>query len=53
LIGAITSQTNSNTYVITTPLTQTAANIPMITNSTTVDYNKSWILVLNMVGVKE
>jgi len=53
LIGAITSQTSSNVYVVTTPLTATVTNIPMITNSTQTDYNKSWILVLNMVGVKE
>ena len=53
LIGVITSQTNSNTYVITTPLTTTANNIPMVTNTATTDYNKSWILILNMVGITE
>jgi len=50
-IGTITSQTSSYVYVVTTTLTSTVNSIVMVANASLIDFNKSWILVLNMDGV--
>ena len=53
IFGTITAQSASNVYVVTTLLTANLANVPMYINTTITDYNKPWILVLNMTGILE
>ena len=52
-IGTITAQLSPNAYYIATTLVLSQSNIPMIANASIIDYDKSWILVLNMVGIPE
>ena len=53
IIGTVTSQSSSYVYLVNTALLANYNGIVMIANATPTDYNKPWILVLNMVGIPE
>ena len=52
VIGTITAQTGVYTYTILTLQTSSIGTSAMFTTNSTVNYNKPWILILNMVGIE-
>ena len=52
IVGTVNGQSSAYSYTVTTALTASISSTGFYTTNSTVNYNKPWILILNMVGIE-